>query len=113
MKWSFCLIIFKILTKLLVDYNRWGLPFLIQICYVNCSRSKFDRLSRTHLKHLQEYAPENYIIHNHIPIETVPFGYEENNLMFGAECTYVIDRDERLSRTTICHIFVFIGDDAS
>ena len=100
----------KHLSKLLIDYNTMGLPFLIQVCYVKCERLKFERLSRTHLKHLQEYAPEKYAVHNCIPIETVPFGYQENNLMFGAECTYVLDQGEAISWTTVCHIFVFIGD---
>ena len=59
-----------------------------------------------HIYAIENYAPDGYMLHDIIPLETVPHQYEENHTIFGADCRYVQPGQETIQYKTVCHIFV-------
>ena len=94
------------LKKLIIDYNLEGLPFLIQLCYVKSTPDDYKKLISKYFNYLENYAPEGYVLHDIIPLETVPHQYEENHTIFGADCRYVQPGQDTIQFKTVCHIFV-------
>ena len=94
------------LKKLLIGYNQEGLPFLIQLCYVKSAPDDYKKLIGKYFNYIENYAPDGYMLHDIIPLETVPHQYEENHTIFGADCRYVQPGQETIQYKTVCHIFV-------
>lgn len=76
------------LQRLLDNYNENGLPFLILVSYVTCSKDRFFEISKIYTDHIRTFCPAKYTIQNMRTVELDPEKCEIPHYLQAIRSTY-------------------------
>ena len=78
----------KHLQKLLDNYNENGLPFLVLVSYVTCSKDRFSEMSKIYIEHIRTFCLQKYTFQSMCAVDLDPDNHEFPHYLQAVKSTY-------------------------